>query len=60
VEQPTDDAKYVETSFDVQVKAYILPDESLKQETLEKMHTISEVDFEEKITTKEDFLNDNH
>lgn len=58
VEGGQDEAQYVELNFSVDVKAYILPDESLKEETFEKMNTVTEVDFEEKIVTKEQFLND--
>lgn len=56
VEGGTDEAQYVETTFGLEVKAYTMPDESLKQDVMEKMHTVSEVAFEEEIVTKEEFL----
>lgn len=57
VEGGQDESQYVQLDFDVDVKAYVLPDESLKEETLEKMRATAEVQIEEEIVTEEEFLN---
>lgn len=58
VEGGNDEAQYVETTFGLDVKAYVLPEESYKEDVMQKMHTVSEVDFEEHVVTEEQFMQD--
>jgi hypothetical protein len=52
VEEAEGDTRYVETTFSVDVKGYIIPEESLKRSTLQKKLSVAKTVFEEKIVTE--------
>lgn len=52
VEEAEGDTRFIRTEFSVDVKGYIIPDESLKEDTLKKRMSVAKTVFEERVVTE--------